>query len=320
MSVSTPFAPPCDLVFVDGSFVKADEARVSVHAHALSYGTGTFEGIRAWWNPEHRQLYLLEATEHYRRLARSARILGLHLAFTPDELVSVTAELLRRNEVRADAYVRPLLVQFGEVLTVRMHDVATRMSIAITPLPGDYIDPRGVRSMVSSWHRAPDVAAANRAKVTGGYTGPALAKTEAVRRGFDEAIMLTLDGFVAEATTSNLLLRVGEVWATPPGTDDILEGITRAQVMTLLEELTGRPVVQRRVHRTELYTCDEILVCGTAAGVVPVIEVDGRPVGTGEPGEQTRAVAGLLRAIARRADDRHPEWTTPVHGEKGELS
>lgn len=320
MSVSTPFAPPCDCVFVDGEFVKADEARVSVHAHALSYGTGTFEGIRGWWNSEHRQLYLLEAAEHYRRLARSARILGLGLAHTPEALVSATVELLRRNEVRADAYVRPLLVQSGEVLTVRMHDVATRMSIAITPMPGDYIDPRGVRCLVSSWRRAPDVATANRAKVTGGYTGPALAKTEAARRGFDEAIMLTLDGFVAEATTSNLLLRIGEVWATPPGTDDILEGITRAQVMTLLEEQTGRAVVQRRVHRTELYACDEILVCGTAAGVVPVIEVDGRPVGTGAPGEQTRAVGALLRAIARRADDRHPEWTTPVYGKNGEMS
>jgi branched-chain amino acid aminotransferase len=314
------FAAPCELVFVDGGFVKADSARVSVHAHALSYGTGTFEGIRAWWNEQRGELYLLEPLAHYRRLARSARILGLELGPTPEDLLGTTVELLRRNEVRTDAYIRPLLLQSGEVLTVRMHDVATRLSIAVTPMPGDYINPRGVRCAVSSWRRAPDVAAANRAKVTGGYTGPALAKTEAVRRGFDEAIMLTLDGFVAEASTSNLLLRTGSDWVTPPGTDDILEGITRAQVMTLLEEFTGRPVVQRRVHRTELYTADEVLLCGTAAGVVPVIEVDGRPVGSGEPGEPTQAVGRMLRAIARRADDRHPEWTVPVWAGNGAAS
>jgi branched-chain amino acid aminotransferase len=315
MSVSSPFGPPCDVVFVDGEFVKADEARVSVHAHALSYGTGTFEGVRAWWNSEKRQLFLLEPLGHYRRLARSARILGLDLKHPPEDLLAATAELLRRNDVRADAYLRPLLVQSGEVLTVRMHDVATRLSIAITPMPGDYINPTGVRCLVSSWRRAPDVAAANRAKVTGGYTGPAMAKTEAVRRGFDEAIMLTLDGFVAEASTSNILLRTGEVWFTPPGTDDILEGITRQQVMLLIEELTGRPVVERRVHRTELYTADEILLTGTAAGVVPVVEIDDRPVGQGHPGEQTVALGRMLPAIARRTEAHHPEWTVPVYEE-----
>ncbi|MEJ3655560.1 branched-chain amino acid transaminase [Actinomycetes bacterium KLBMP 9759] len=308
-----PFAPPCEIVFVDGGFVAADEAAVSVHANALSYGTGTFEGIRACWNAEHEQLYLLEALEHYRRLARSARILGLPLRFTPEQLVAASVELLRRNDVRADAYLRPLLIQSGDVLPVRMHDVPTRLSIAATPMPGDYIDPRGVRCMVSTWRRAPDAAAANRAKVTGGYPGPAMAKTDAMRRGFDEAIMLTLDGFVAEATTSNVLLRTGGTWVTPPGTDDILEGITRRQVMTLIEELTGGAVVERRVQRTELYTADEVLLCGTAAGIVPVVEIDDRQIGTGRPGELTGRLAASLRAVATRADDRHPEWTVPVH-------
>ncbi|WP_232666805.1 branched-chain-amino-acid transaminase [Pseudonocardia sp. TRM90224] len=314
-----PFAPPCDIVFVDGGFVAADEAAVSVHANALSYGTGTFEGIRACWNAEHEQLYLLEALDHFRRLARSARILGLALPFTPERLVTASVELLRRNDVRADAYLRPLLIQSGAVLPVRMHDVPTRLSIAATPMPGDYIDPRGVRCMVSTWRRAPDVAAANRAKVTGGYPGPALAKTEAARRGYDEAIMLTLDGFVAEATTSNVLVRIGDGWVTPPGTDDILEGITRRQVMKLIEELTGRTVVERRVQRTELYTADEVLLCGTAAGVVPVVEIDERLVGSGRPGELTGRLAALLRAIASRTDDRHPEWTVPVHATERQM-
>lgn len=307
------FGAPCDWVFVDGEVVPAAEAAVSVHAHALSYGTGTFEGIRAWWNADHEQLYLFEAHAHYERLASSARILGLPMPMSPDALVRATVDLLRRNDVRANAYVRPLLVQAGAALPVRMHDVDTRLSIAVTPTPGDYISPDGVRCMVSTWRRAPDVTTPNRAKVTGSYTGPALAKTEAVRAGFDEAIMLTTDGFVAEATTSNIFLRVGEEWSTPPGTDDILEGITRAQLMTLVEESAGRPVTQRRVHRSELYTSDEILLTGTAAVVVPVVEVDGRVIGDGKPGEATVHLNRTIRAIGRRDDPRHQEWTTPVY-------
>ncbi|HLU55962.1 MAG TPA: branched-chain amino acid transaminase [Pseudonocardia sp.] len=310
------FGSPCEWVFVDGEVVPDDEAAVSVHAHALSYGTGTFEGIRAWWNADREQLYLMEGHAHYERLARSARILGLPLAMSPDALVRATVDLLRRNEVRANAYVRPLLVQAGAALPVRMHDVETRLSIAITPTPGDYINPDGVRCMVSSWRRAPDVSAPNRAKVTGSYTGPALAKTEATAHGFDEAIMLTVDGFVAEATTSNIFVRLGEEWVTPPGTEDILEGITRAEVMTLLAEELGRPVTQRRVHRSELYTSDEILLTGTAAVVVPVVEVDGRPVGDGKPGETTQTLNQTIRAIGRGDDPRHPEWTTPVYDEE----
>ena len=310
------FGDPCDWVFVDGDVVSAEEAGVSVHAHALSYGTGTFEGIRAWWNADQEQLYLFEAYAHYERLARSAKILGLPLAMSPAALVRATVDLLRRNEVRANAYVRPLLLQAGAALPVRMHDVHTRLSIAVTPTPGDYINPDGVRCMVSSWRRAPDVTTPNRAKVTGSYTGPALARTEAAGHGFDEAIMLNTDGFVAEATTSNIFLRVGTEWVTPPGTDDILEGITRAQVMTLLTESVGTPVTQRRVHRSELYTCDEILLTGTAAVVVPVVEVDGRPVGDGKPGETTQTLNHTIRAIGRGADPRHQEWTTPVHDRK----
>jgi branched-chain amino acid aminotransferase len=310
------FGTPCELVLVDSEIVPADEARVGVHANALAYGTGTFEGIRAWWNAEREQLYMFEALAHYSRLDRSARILGLRLATPPESLVEMTAELLRRNGVRYDAYIRPLLIQHGDVLPVRMHDVQTRLSVAATPAPGDYISPHGVRCMVSTWRRAPDSCTPNRAKVTGTYTGPSLAKTEAVSRGFDEAIMLTVDGYVAEATTSNIVMRTGSEWVTPPGTEDILEGITRAQVMTLLREAVGTAVVERRVHRSELYCCDEILLCGTAAVVVPVVEVDGRKVGDGKPGEATLALNSGLRAIGRRHDSRHPEWTTPVYGEE----
>lgn len=297
-------------VFLDGDFVRLDDARLSVHANALSYGTGTFEGVRAFRGGD--SLALLAAREHYERMQRSAKILGLSLPYSVDELVLASSQLLQKNDVQEDVYLRPLLVLSEDTLQVRMHGLRSRLSIAVTPMDLNYINPKGVRCMVSSWRRNPDLAMPNRAKITGGYVGPAMAKTEALNCGFDEAIMLNMDGNVAEATTSNIFLRFGEVWVTPPPQDDILEGITRAELLVLIDELFGQKVLQRSVDRSELYAADEVLLCATAAMVVPVIAVDGRPVGTGMAGERTLELQRVLLAIGRRDDDRHPEWTTLV--------
>jgi branched-chain amino acid aminotransferase len=298
--------------FVDGAFVPLAEAAISVHANAVSYGTGTFEGMRATWSEEAQELYLLEPAAHYERMHRSANALGLTLAHTTEELVAITVELLRRNEARSDVYVRPILLLAGEVLPVRMHDIETRFSIAISPFPAKYIDPSGVRCLVSSWRRSPDSTMPLRAKIIGSYVGPALAKTEAVQAGFDEALMLTVDGALAEATTSNVFLRRGSEWITPAPDQDILEGITRRQVMELIGEELGERVIERSVDRSELYVCDEALLCGTAVQVVPLVEVDRRRVGDGRAGDRSRRLMGALAAIARRETTAHRDWTTPV--------
>jgi branched-chain amino acid aminotransferase len=305
---------PYDCVFVDGDFVSRDAARLSVHANALSYGTGTFEGMRATWNDEADELYLLEPLAHYERMQRSANALALPLPYAAQELVDITIELLRRNDARSDIYLRPILLLAGDVLPVRMHDIATRFSIAVSPFPAGYIDPAGVRCLVSSWRRAPDSTMPLRAKIIGSYVGPALAKTEAVLAGFDEALMLTVDGSLAEATTSNVLLRRGGEWITPAPDQNILEGITRRQVMELIAEELGERVVERSVDRSELYVCDEALLCGTAVQIVPLVEVDRRPVGDGRLGERTLRLMETLAAIARGENDRHAEWTTSVWG------
>ncbi len=298
-------------VFVDGEFVTLDAARLSVHANALSYGTGTFEGIRAFWDGR-ESLYMLAAAEHYERMHRSARILGLNLAYSVQELVNASAELLRKNDVRDDAYLRPLLVLGSETLQVRVHDLASRLSIAITPMGLNYINPKGVRCMVSSWRRTPDMSLPNRAKVTGGYIGPAMAKSEALRCGADEAIMLNMDGHVAEASTSNVFVRFGSTWFTPPPHDDILEGITRKELFVLIDEVLHEHAVERSIDRSELYAADEILLCGTAALVVPVTSVDEKPVGDGTAGERSLTLQQTLLAIARREDARHCEWMVKV--------
>jgi branched-chain amino acid aminotransferase len=298
-------------VFVDGDFVTLDEARVSVHTNALSYGTGTFEGIRAFWNG-YDGLYLLAAEEHFKRFHRSAKILGLELNYSVERLLDASIRLLQKNDVREDAYLRPLLVLGSETLHVRTHGLASRLSIAVSPMGLNYIDPKGVNCIVSSWRRTPDVSVPNRAKVTGGYIGPAMAKTEALRCGADEAIMLNMDGHVAEASTSNIFLRYGSRWMTPAPEDDILEGITRAELFALITEVLHESVVERSIDRSELYAADEILLCGTAALVAPVVSVDGRPVGSGVPGERTLKLQQTLLSIARHEDRSHSEWLTHV--------
>jgi branched-chain amino acid aminotransferase len=306
--------PRFDVLYVDGGFVTADKAGVSPWANSLSYGSGTFEGMRASWNDEAQELYLLEPAAHYDRMHRSANALGLALPHSTAELVEITVELLRRNGARTDTYVRPLLLLGGETLQVRMHDVATRFSIALSPFPAKYIDPAGVRCLVSSWRRQSDTTLPLRAKVIGSYVGPALAKTEAMLAGFDEAIMLTVDGKVAEATTSNIFLRRGETWITPGPSDSILEGITRREVIELISDELAEPVLERSIDRSELYVSDEAFLCGTAVQIVPLVEVDRRPVADGGPGSRTRKLMESLRAISRREGERHHHyhWTIPI--------
>jgi branched-chain amino acid aminotransferase len=310
-----PAATAFDTVFVDGEFVTADSARISIKANAVSYGTGTFEGIRATWNDKQRELYLLEPLAHYERMRRSANALGLVLPFEPEQLVAATVELLRRNEARQDTYIRPILLLAGEVLPVRMHDIETSFSIAASPFPSGYTNTVGIRAGVSSWRRVPDSTMPIRAKINGSYVGPALAKTEAIRAGFDEAILLTVDGAVAEATTSNVFIRRGERWATPAVTEDILEGITRRQVMTLIAE-AAVVVEERAVDRSELYICEEAFLCGTAVQLSPLIEVDRRPIGTGEAGQHTLQLIDAFSRAARGESADHRDWVMPVWGER----
>lgn len=302
-------------VFVDGELVEAADACVTVHANALSYGTGTFEGIRAFSGDD--GLHLLSAPEHFSRLQQSALILGLTLRYSMEQLLDASVRLLQKNDVREDAYLRPLLVLNEETLHVRTIGLTSRFSIAVHPMGLNYINPKGVRCIVSTWRRAPDLAIPSRAKTTGGYIGPALAKSEALAAGADEAIMLNMEGHVAEATTSNIFLRFGSRWMTPPPYDDILPGITRTHVMRLIEELMGEPVVECSIDRSQLYVADEMLLCGTAALVVPVIAVDGRPIGPGVPGSRTLELQQTLMSICRRQDSRHAEWLTNVPGRVG---
>jgi branched-chain amino acid aminotransferase len=304
---------PNTWVFYEGEFVRYHDARLGLMTHALHYGTAVFEGIRAYWNAKHEQLYLLQPTPHFERMRRSANVMRMILPYSTEQLVNFTLDVLRRNEFKSDVYVRPLLYASSEEIGVRLHNLTHSFFIYAIPF-GNYVEiEAGIRCMVSTWRRVPDQSLPARAKVTGSYAQSALAKSEAVEAGFDEAIVLTVDGHVSEGSAENLFMFKEGTFVTPPVTDDILEGVTRTMLMRLIRDELGMPLIERSIDRTELYTCDELLLCGTGAQIAPVVEVDRRPVGDGKVGEFTQELQNIYFGAVRGESPKFKDWTIPVY-------
>jgi branched-chain amino acid aminotransferase len=293
-----------------GDFARMGDIRLSPATHALNYGTGVFEGIRAYWSEGRGTLQVLKMREHYERFEKSCRMLRVALPHTVDELCDITLEILRRNAPREDTYIRPLAYKAAESVGVKLA-VDDDLSIFTLPM-GNYVELTGLRVCVSSWRRTPDTAIPARGKFTGSYINTALAVDEAQRAGFDDAIFLTQDGHVSEASAANIfIVRKGGL-ITPPVTADILEGITRDAVMELAERELHLPVDKRDVDRTELYAADEVFLTGTGYQIAPVVEVDGRPVGTGEMGPVAGRLQGLYFEAARGERAEYADWTVAV--------
>jgi len=308
-----PAVHPNTWVYYDGEYGRYHDIKLGLMTHALHYGTGVFEGIRAYWNVKKEQLFLLEAPAHYDRMRRSANIMRFKLPHSTEELVNITLEVLRRNQFKSDVYIRPLLFTASEEIGVRLHNIAQSFLIYAIPF-GNYVEiDGGLRCMVSTWRRVPDQSLPARGKITGSYAQSALAKSEANEAGFDEAIVLTVDGHVSEGSAENLFMIKDGTVVTPPVTDDILEGITRTLMIGLIKDELGLPVVERSIDRTELYTCDELLLCGTGAQVAPVIEVDRRTVGNGKVGEFTQELQNIYFGAVRGETPKYKDWTIPVY-------
>jgi branched-chain amino acid aminotransferase len=299
-------------VYFDGRIRRYGEVTFGLMTHALNYGTGCFEGVRAYWNEDREQLYLLQGRAHYKRMHASARILRMTLPHSVDELIEITLELLRRNAYRQDVYLRPLLFASSEELGAFPYGHAQSFGIYTAP-EHPWEDRGGLRCAVSTWRRISDSSLPARAKLTGAYVNSALAKAEASESGFDDAIMLSVDGHVAEAATANVFLVRDGTAITPPVTDDILEGVTRRAVIGMLETDLGIPVIERSVDRTELYACDELFLCGTGAEIEAVIEVDRRAVGDGVPGPLTTEVRTIYDRAVRGELPGYMHWLTPVY-------
>jgi branched-chain amino acid aminotransferase len=301
------------IAYMDGRFVPMEDAKVSIATHAFNYGTGCFEGIRGYWNGEQQEIYLVRLEPHYRRLLNSTRLLRIDLGMTNQDLCALTVELIRQNGYREDVYVRPIAYKSTAAIKVGLIGFEDAFCCFTAPM-GAYLPiDRGLSVTVSGWRRNDDNAIPSRAKVTGAYVNAALAVADANDAGFDEAIMLTGDGHVSEASSSNIFLVVDGTMITPEVTEDILVGITRASMFEVGERL-GIPVEQRRIDRTELFGADEIFLCGTGVQVSPVTKVDGRTIGDGKMGEVTRSVQDLYLAAVHGEVDEFKHWLTPVYG------
>ena len=301
------------IVYFNKQFVPLAEANLSIRTNALHYGSAVFEGIRAYWNPNEQQLFVFRLPEHYERMLNSCKVLKLKVGHDVKELCALTVDLLRRNQPKEDSYIRPIAYVRSEGLTPKLVGYDTGFAIYTLPL-GDYIDTSGgLKVGFSSWRRISDNSIPARCKVSGGYVNSALAKTEALEQGYDEALLLTQDGFLSEGSAENIFLIRDGVLVTPDLSQDILEGVTRNTLISLCRDELGFPVVERQVGRTEVYVAEEVFLCGTGAQVSPVLEVDRRPIGAGKIGPLTARIQQLYFDVVRGRHPKYRHWCTPVY-------
>jgi branched-chain amino acid aminotransferase len=294
--------------YFEGEIVPIESAQVGLATHALNYGTAVFEGIRAYRQAT-GELALLFGPEHYDRLLRNARLLRASVSESSADLVAITRDLLRRNAHDGDAYVRPIVYKSAQSIRVQLSDLEDRVGIFTMAL-GDYLPTGGISVTVSGWQRVSDNAIPARGKIAGSYVNAAFATEAAHAGGYDDALLLTADGHVAEASAANVFVVFGREVATPPLVDDVLPGITRRAILEIARD-AGYDVSERRIDRSELYLADEVFLTGTGAQVAPVASIDGRPVA-----DPTFRVAIDLQAryfnAVRGTDSRYAHWLTPI--------
>lgn len=299
------------VIYFKRAFRPESEATVSVRSRALNYGLGCFAGIRGYRTDDGQQVHVFRLERHVRRLEQSARILCLRLPGTQVEVAEVILELLRRNEMRGDTYVRPIVFANSNELAPILDPETSETAIFCMPL-GRYLSADPIDVCVSSWRRIRESALPARAKATGGYLNSALARREALDGGYAEAILLTEDGQVSEGSAEHVfIVRDGQL-ISPPSTADNLDGITRQSLITLAREDLGMAFVERPIGRTELYIADEMFLCGTGAEVTPVRSVDRRQIGDGVMGPQTKRLSQHFEAVVRGRVPARKDWLTPV--------
>ena len=299
--------------YFKGSIVPYGEAKVGVLNHALNYGTAVFGGIRAYWNGDSEQLYLFRPKDHYKRFLNSAKLLCMEFDNTPESLVEVTINLLKEEDLRCNAYVRPLAYKADEIIGVKLHDLQDEIAIVSLPFERYVSNDTNAHVTFSSWRRVDDNVIPARGKISGAYVNSAFIKTDALRSGFDEALVLNEDGHVSEGSAENIFMLRDGVLITPPVTDNILEGITRRTAMELASSELGLTVVERQIDRTEVYICDEFFMTGTAAQITAVTRVDHRPIGSGGMGPVTTQLRGVFEDVVYGRNSEYRYWNVPVY-------
>ncbi|HEX4871814.1 MAG TPA: branched-chain amino acid transaminase [Nevskiaceae bacterium] len=297
-------------IWYDGKMVPWREATTHVLTYTLHYGVGCFEGVRAYATPRGTAIFRLQ--EHTRRLFNSAKIIGMPMPYSEDELNAAQLAVLKVNELK-EAYLRPMVFYGSEGMGLRASGLKTHVIVAAWTW-GAYLGAdnmaRGIRVKTSSFSRHYVNAALCRAKANANYLNSSMALNEVLRDGYDEALMLDPEGYVAEGSAENIFVVYGREISTPDVTS-ALDGITRRTVMQLARD-HGYTVRERRITRDELYVCDEAFFTGTAAEVTPIREVDNRPVGSGTRGPVTEKLQSAYLALVKGQSEQYPEWLSYV--------
>jgi branched-chain amino acid aminotransferase len=296
-----------------GEIVPYSEAKLGVLTHGLNYGTAVFAGVRAYWNEEHEQLYVFRAADHFQRLLQSAKVMCMDFDHSPESLTKLTLKLLRKEGYHRDIYIRPLAYKADEIVGVKLHDLIDEITIAALPFDTYVANDTNAHVTFSSWRRLDDNMIPARGKVSGAYANSALIKTDAVKSGFDEALVLTQDGHVSEGSAMNVIMVRNGVLVTPSITENILEGITRRTVIDLAHQELGIATIERPIDRTEIYMSEELFMTGTAAQIVAITQVDHREIGTGKMGPIAARLKELYQQVVRGNLPKYNHWTTPVY-------
>jgi branched-chain amino acid aminotransferase len=293
--------------YLQGQFIDFNDANISIATHALHYGTASFGGIRGMVDEANpTEAIVTRLSDHTKRLSDSAKY--LQADFTQQQVEQVIVEFIKRNKPTKPFYIRPLIYTSDTGIAPRLHEVEKDLLIYGIEA-GDYLPPEGVSVCFSSWMRQPDASLPLRGKISGAYVTSSMAKTEAVARGFDEAIMLNVGGKVSEASAMNLFMVRDGALITPGVDQDILEGITRKSIITMAKDL-GISVIERPVDKTELYIADEFFLCGSMARITPVNSVEHRPLPKEHP--ITDQLRTLLTAISKNQSQKYSAWSDVI--------
>ena len=300
-----------EYVYHDEQFMPKENAVIPVTTHAFLYGTAVFEGLRAYYNKEDGKTYIFRPREHFERLQNSAKILYMKDLHTIDEYVEILKELLRKNDYKKDAYIRPIIYKSANRIGPHLIDNPEKYTLFTFPM-NDYFANEGLSVCVSSWRKNSDNSIPPRAKINGAYANASLISTDARLNGFDDAIVLSQSGKVAEGAAMNLFLIIDGKLVTTTTTSEILTGVTRNTILTLAKEELGLEVEERIIDRSELYCAQEAFFSGTGAQIAPITSIDRRNIGDGKVGKLVTDIQHLYNDVVRGKVAKYKDWCVSI--------
>ncbi len=302
--------PLSKFVWFDGKFVSVDKAKVPVTTHAIHYGTSVFEGIRAYWNSNN--LYMFRLDEHIKRFRNSGKFYSMSLNFSDEQIKKALIGLCKKNKMKKSCYLRLFyfIGQYGINLHVTKK-APTHVAIFMFPF-GDLFSKNGITAGVTSWRKFSDASTPTQAKMGGNYLNSIIATNEAKKKGFDEAILLDLSGNVSEAPGENIFIVKNEELITPPISSSALKGITRDTIIKIAKDLRYKASI-KNIRKNQLYSADEIFLCGTAAEITPIIKIDRKKVANGKVGRITKEFMDKYTEIVMNKNKKYSRWLTEVY-------